>query len=385
MNTYKINTTEAIMIVLTTIIIHTILSLPRNLLTQTKSATIINLIYVSVIAIAISYFIYRLLKNFPGLDIIDISELLGGKVLKFIVGIIYILYFLLILSTTVRIIVQDLEIIYFENVSISVLTLLIIASIVFVYKYGSSAIIKCNSIIAPIAGIIILVIAFSNIQDFSLDRIFPILGFGTKETFITGASNIFAYSGLAILYFIMPMLKDSRNFKKISIVSTILIGILIIGSVSSLVLSFPYIENINEISSLYVESRDISYWQVFQRIDGIFVFSWILALLSYISVVLFFIVIIFRKLTNTKKEFPVVLAFAALTYAATLIPNNIFMIRFLEDVVFKYTNIIVAIFSSFIILILANIKYKFVNRKNNLINNEIKDMPNENLYENRNT
>lgn len=61
------------------------------------------------------------------------------------------------------------------------------------------------------------------------------------------------------------------------------------------------------------------------------------------------------------------------------------MIRFLEDVVFKYTNIIVAIFSSFIILILANIKYKFVNRKNNLINNEIKDMPSENLYENRNT
>ena len=60
MNTYKINTTEAIMIVLTSIIIHTILSLPRNLLTQTKSATIINLIYVSVIAIAISYFIYRL-------------------------------------------------------------------------------------------------------------------------------------------------------------------------------------------------------------------------------------------------------------------------------------------------------------------------------------
>ena len=94
MNTYKINTTEAIMIVLTTIIIHTILSLPRNLLTQTKSATIINLIYVSVIAIAISYFIYRLLKNFPGLDIIDISELLGGKVLKNILGIIFILFFL---------------------------------------------------------------------------------------------------------------------------------------------------------------------------------------------------------------------------------------------------------------------------------------------------
>ena len=44
-------------------------------------------------------------------------------------------------------------------------------------------------------SLIHIFIAFSNIQDFSLDRIFPILGFGTKETFITGASNIFAYSG----------------------------------------------------------------------------------------------------------------------------------------------------------------------------------------------
>lgn len=381
----QIGNFQAIALILIIVINHLVLGTPRTLIDETGTGTILNMFYVFLVTIILVFIVIKLFNNFKGKDIVDISEFLGGKVLKFIVGIVYILYFLLILSTTVRIIVQDLEIIYFENVSISVLTLLIIASIVFVYKYGSSAIIKCNSIIAPIAGIIILVIAFSNIQDFSLDRIFPILGFGAKETFITGASNIFAYSGLAILYFIMPILKDSRNFKKISIVSTILIGILIIGSVSSLVLSFPYIENINEISSLYVESRDISYWQVFQRIDGIFVFSWILALLSYISVVLFFIVIIFRKLTNTKKEFPVVLAFAALTYAATLIPNNIFMIRFLEDVVFKYTNIIVAIFSSFIILILANIKYKFVNRKNNLINNTIKDMPNENLYENRNT
>ena len=174
----------------------------------------------------------------------------------------------------------------------------------------------------------------------------------------------------------MPMLKDSKNFKKVSIVSTILVGILIVGSVSSLVLSFPFIENINEISSLYVESRDISYWQVFQRIDGLFVFSWILALLSYISVVLFIIVVIFRKLTNAKKEFPVVLAFATITYVTTLIPNNIAMIRFLEDIVFKYTNIIVAIFLSLIILIFANIKYKIVNRKNTIINsNNIENKP----------
>lgn len=372
----QISNFQAIALILIIVTNHLILGTPRTLIAETGTGTILNMIYVFILALLLVFIITKLFCNFNGKDIIDISEFLGGKVLKVIVGIVFIIYFLVILSTTVRVIVQDLEIIYFQNISIYVLTLAILASIVFVYKYGSSAVVKCNSIIAPIVGIAILIIAFSNVQDFSLDRIFPILGFGAKETFITGASNIFAYSGLAILYFIMPMLKDSKIFKKVSIVSTILVGILIVGSVSSLVLSFPFIENINEISSLYVESRDISYWQVFQRIDGLFVFSWILALLSYISVVLFIIVVIFRKLTNAKKEFPVVLAFATITYVTTLIPNNIAMIRFLEDIVFKYTNIIVAIFLSLIVLIFANIKYKIVNRKNTIINsNNIENKP----------
>ena len=372
----QISNFQAIALILIIVTNHLILGTPRTLIAETGTGTILNMIYVFILALLLVFIITKLFSNFNGKDIIDISEFLGGKVLKVIVGIVFIIYFLVILSTTVRVIVQDLEIIYFQNISVYVLTLAILASIVFVYKYGSSAVVKCNSIIAPIVGIAILIIAFSNVQDFSLDRIFPILGFGAKETFITGASNIFAYSGLAILYFIMPMLKDSKNFKKVSIVSTILVGILIVGSVSSLVLSFPFIENINEISSLYVESTDITYWQVFQRIDGLFVFSWILALLSYISVVLFIIVVIFRKLTNAKKEFPVVLAFATITYVTTLIPNNIAMIRFLEDIVFKYTNIIVAIFLSLIVLIFANIKYKIVNRKNTIINsNNIENKP----------
>lgn len=371
----QIGNFQAIALILIIVINHLVLGTPRTIISETGTGTILNMIYVFILAIIFVLILNKLFNNFKRKDIIDVSEFLGGKVLKVIVGIVFIGYFLVILSTTIRVIVQDLEIIYFENISICIITLVILASIVFVYKYGSSAVIKCNSIIAPIAGIAILVIAFSNIKDFSLDRIFPILGFGVKETFITGASNIFAYSGIAVLYFIMPMLKDSRNFKKVSIISVVLVGILIIGSVASLVLSFPFIEDINEISSLYIESRDINYWQVFQRIDGVFVFSWILALLSYISVVLFIIVLIFRKLTNTKKEFPVVLAFATITYVITLIPDNINMVRFLENVVFKYSNIIVAIFLSLLILILANIKYKIINK-----NKEV-DLEDEKLNE----
>ena len=51
MNHSKIGTFEAITLILSVIIAHTVLSLPKALLDSTNSATFINLIYVSILAI----------------------------------------------------------------------------------------------------------------------------------------------------------------------------------------------------------------------------------------------------------------------------------------------------------------------------------------------
>ena len=109
----KLNTIEAIMAIFTIIVAHTILSLQRNILALTKSATIINLIYVSLIAILIAYFIFKLLTKFPGLDLIDISEFLGGKLLKNIIGFIFISFFTITCSLLLRSFCESLKVIYF--------------------------------------------------------------------------------------------------------------------------------------------------------------------------------------------------------------------------------------------------------------------------------
>ena len=59
----KIGTLEAIMLILTIVVTHTILSLPRDILSSQKSASILNLIYVYIIAKIIAYFIFKLFKK----------------------------------------------------------------------------------------------------------------------------------------------------------------------------------------------------------------------------------------------------------------------------------------------------------------------------------
>lgn len=78
----KIGNIEAIALILTVMINHIILNLPKNIINSTSSGAIMNVIFISIIAIVIALFICKLLKNFPLLDIFDIAKFLGGKLLK---------------------------------------------------------------------------------------------------------------------------------------------------------------------------------------------------------------------------------------------------------------------------------------------------------------
>ena len=88
--TTKIGNIEAIFLIVTIMINHIILNLPKALLNVTGSSGLLNIVFITLLAIGIVYLIYRLLGHFPGLDILDISEFLGGKTLKLIIGILFI-------------------------------------------------------------------------------------------------------------------------------------------------------------------------------------------------------------------------------------------------------------------------------------------------------
>lgn len=193
MSKSKIGTLEAIMLILTIVVTRAILSLPRELLTTTKSATILNLIYVSIIAILLAYIIFRLLKNFPGLDIIDISEFVGGKLFRNIIGIIFILYLVFTSSILLRNFCESLKIIYFPMTDITFIILLFIIALCAANRLDFSSTLKTNLLILPIVLICAIFLFLANMNKFVPQRIFPILGDGLFDTFVLGLTNLSAF------------------------------------------------------------------------------------------------------------------------------------------------------------------------------------------------
>ncbi len=172
----KIGNLEAIMLILTIVVVHTILSLPTDILKTYKSSSLLNILYVGIIAIIFAYLIFKLFKNFPGCDIIDISEYIGGKGFKNIVGVIFISYFIISSSILLRNFCETLKIIYYPMTNIYFIIALFVIAVCVANHLDFSATFKANSIFLPLALASILFLFFANINKFVPQKIFPILG-----------------------------------------------------------------------------------------------------------------------------------------------------------------------------------------------------------------
>ena len=270
---------------------------------------------------------------------------------------------MLIASALLRDFSRSLNIIYFRNIPIYLVIIVFLLVALLANRIGSNVIIKTTTIITTIVLINLGVTFFLTAPQFEFNNIFPILGKGAKEIFLSGSTNIFAFSGFCVLYFIMPMLKSSKEFNKIAIWSIVISGIYLVFCILSLLLSFSYVVDAYDLSPMYLIIRTTQFGKFLQRPESLFMFFWILSLMSYVSICIMFSCNIFQKITNTRKSQVMAYFFTSLLYFGALIPRNISQFKFIEDVIYKYFSIILIFFISMGILILANLKYHRKNMK----------------------
>ena len=358
MSVYKIGLVEAITLILIITVNKLAISIPQVILLSCGSSAILNTVYVSLIAIFLTYVIVQLFKKFPDSDIIDVSEFLGGKFLKYLVGIILFLYIVSVLSFLLRDFIEILHVLYYTDTPIIYLLAFFIVVCIIANLLGSKSIIKTNVVLCIIMTVGLLVAFSSVIPNLTIQRIFPILGYGSYTTFFSGLTNILAFNGLSILYLVPPLLNNKKDFKKASMIAVCISAILIILATSSMLLAFSFSTNIEKISPLYTLLSNNEFGKYFQHPESLFVFTWILSFMSYINISCMLLVQISKKLTNVKNANPFILPVCIIIIVLTLLSRNIIQAREFGNFLSKYFGTPLTFIVFPIIMILANLKYK---------------------------
>jgi len=363
MNSEKLGYIEAIGLISIIIIHEIVLNIPKKIIDKTGSSSWLNIIFITIITIIIVCIISKCFKQFKNFDILDISNFLGGKLLKNIIGISFLTLFFLSALIVLKNTTGILQLIYFENTPITYITLFFIICIIVANTFSIKVIAKTNLLILPLLIISIFVILISSIKNFVPQLIFPILGYGAEQTFINGLTNLFAFSGIGYLLFLNPLLNKTSDFKKISLISVILSGLCLFFSILSLIFSVIFILKSGEEFPIYLLSRSIEFGRFVQRVDAIFIFIWTLSSIVFLSINIFFCIQIFRKITNIEDTKTINYTMGLLLLAISIIPSSFSVLINYLEAIYQVISLILIFFLSLILLFGANLKLKHINKK----------------------
>ena len=361
----KINNKEAISLIVSSSLGITVLVASQIIASTCLSSSLINTGIISIIALILTVIICALYKRFIGISFLDITEYFGGKFLKFIVGLIFLAYFLFSSAIVLCKAVNTLQIVYYPMTNISYIVLFFVFTTAFACNLKNNGFLRATFIIVPIVIIAIFFIFAGNLKNFNYENIFPILGNGWNATFGIGLTNLYTFGGIAYLFFVPQHLKRPDKFMFISVISTITSSILLTLTIATIILMFNRNVTSGQLFPLYIAVRYIEFGTFFQRLDAAFLLIMNIAICSFLGIYGNLCLGIIKEITGITDSKPLSYPLILLLYAITVFIDSFFELEFIQDNIFKIIYFSV-VSLGIIILIFANIKNNFSVRKGNL-------------------
>lgn len=368
----KLNIFEAISIIIIITVAQIILDFPEYLVDLTGSGTIVNILFLAIISLIFCIIISKIFKNFSNHDIIDISEIVGGNFLKFIISIIFIVFLFITVVSAILNFLYLIRNVYFPNSnSLFILSIFMIA-ILFTCLKGFYPLKKSSSLFIGIFILSIICLFFGDNGNFNSNNLIPIFGFNYKTTFGLGFANIFIFNFILIYFFLMPLISKKNDYKKILFSSFGINIVLLLISIASILLYYPApithsLSKINTMSTILLVTRRIQISSFLSQTDSIFVFIWSFAILNYISFLINGIIYILNKLFKYENKERLSLPVISIILGCVIFVSRIITVEFLENIIFKYYSIILTFGISFIILVIGYFKNKMKGSKNEKI------------------
>lgn len=313
---------------------------PKKVVVVAGNAGWLNIVYVSLIVFGLFFLTTLAYKNCGTAGVLEISEKIGGKPFKTIVGLSVIAVLFLGLAGTLRSYLEMVKMVLLPNTPIEII-LGIFAVVIGLTAYaGLESIARIHSLFVPVVLAILgafFVFLFPHIK---ITNIFPIMGKGTYNIFVRGIENIDLFDDFLILNLLLPYIKNADRAKKAGKRAIIISSVVAFFVLLLYCLVYPYPSSEKFLVPIYQLTRLVGIGDFFQRFEAFFEFVWSFSVFLYSALYTLTICIVLKDTFNLKYEKP-------------LIPSVISIITILsftsysmQEIVFNYWYL-----SLFIILV----------------------------------
>lgn len=264
-----------------------------------------------------------LLDRFPGKNLVKTFEGVFGKLIGKIFGLGFSGYILYYASSVLREFLEMIKVYNLPKTPPSVIMIVFLSvSLLFAYM-GIESIVRvaCINFYPITIGIfIILVLAYPY---YDIDYIKPYLGHGLGKTVSVGVLRSSAYEEVLILPIIISSIRSVKDVKKIGYISILISALVFSVSFLCYLCAYQYTTGSENLSGMFQLSKIVYYSRFFQRIESIFLFSWVISSLITVSTAFYSAIRVYCQVFEIKDHRPLLFPFVLIMYIIALQPKNI--------------------------------------------------------------
>jgi hypothetical protein len=222
-------------------------------------------------------------------------------------------YLIGIISIYLRTYSEEMKVISLNNSPLSFIAMFFILGVVISSYLGLEAIVRFQAILIPIAITVLAIFIIALFPMINYTNFCPVLGTGPNELFIKSTNKLAGYSDLIFLFFLTPFIKKGE-FKKVGYKAAAISALIFLTTTIIFTGIYPYPTSIEGYIPIYELGRMIQVGRFLQRFESVFMISWAMLGLMYLSTVFYFIIHVFRKTFDLQYQRPLIFPFAILVF-----------------------------------------------------------------------
>lgn len=308
--------------------------------------------------------LYLLWERFPHRSIIQYSEIITGKLGKFI-GVLYVWFFLHMAAINLSqfnaflsgVVMPETPILFF---SISLTLLCAYAA-----RTGIEVLSRLTEIIVPLIIIAVVIIAALLVKDMDLKAFLPVMEEGFFPVLYGGLAVSCYTTEIIGIAMILPYLNDHRKARSVFIIGFALIVLFFLVITISLLATMGIEVAKNHTFPFFTAVRLVSIGNFLERVEAIHMGLWILGVFVKISFYYYLATLGLGQLGSFKDYKPLVLPMGALIVPLSILisPSLVELREFTSYKIFTWYALFFIMLIPLVLLVLAMIRKKGENKK----------------------
>lgn len=272
----KIDSKQAVMLMLSTILPTAILAVPAITVKSARQDAWLSIILATLAGLLIAMLVVSLSLRFPGKTLLEFAEEILGKVPGKIVGLLYIwLFFLYIGSGAVREFGVFLVTAMMPDTPIIVFQIAVIAVAAYAVRNGLEVLSRFNQLFIPVTALLAIAFILSA-KDMKLARLLPVFDTGLIPVVKGSVAPAMWLGEIVTLAMLIPCLNKPQEAYRVAVLSVLLSSFFLTASILEALLVFgPNLAGY-WIFPAFNAVRAVSIANFLERLDYIIMVVWVL-------------------------------------------------------------------------------------------------------------